>query len=100
MASLLIDEYLCTGNEPKRGETLLTGRYPWYAIYETRDGKHISVGATERRFYENLCRLTGLEDFIPHQYAEGEKKEEIFRAFRENQVDYNLWAEFFLLSRN
>jgi crotonobetainyl-CoA:carnitine CoA-transferase CaiB-like acyl-CoA transferase len=83
MASLAIDEYLSTGEEPKRGETLLTGRHPWYNIYETRDGKYLSVGAIEAQFYANLCRLLGLEELIPHQYAEGEKKEEIFARFRE-----------------
>lgn len=83
MVSLAIDEYLSTGEEPKRGETLLTGRHPWYNIYETRDGKYISVGAIEAQFYANLCRLLGLEELLPHQYAEGEKKEEIFARFRE-----------------
>jgi crotonobetainyl-CoA:carnitine CoA-transferase CaiB-like acyl-CoA transferase len=83
MASLLIDEYLATGEEPKRGETLLTGRYPWYNVYETRDGKYLSVGAIEPQFYRNLCRLMGLEEFTPQQYAEGEEKEEIFRSFRD-----------------
>jgi alpha-methylacyl-CoA racemase len=83
MVSLGIDEFLATGEEPKRGEALLTGRYPWYNIYETSDGKYITVGAIESQFYANLCRLMGLEDLIPHQYAEGEKKDEIFRRFRE-----------------
>jgi alpha-methylacyl-CoA racemase len=83
MVSLAIDEYLSTGEEPKRGETLLTGRHPWYSIYETQDGKYISVGAIEVQFYANLCRLLDLEDLIPHQYAEGEKKEEIFARFRQ-----------------
>jgi alpha-methylacyl-CoA racemase len=83
MVSLAIDEYLSTGEEPRRGETLLTGRYPWYSIYQTADGKYISVGAIESQFYANLCRLLDLEDLVPHQYAEGEKKEEIFTRFRE-----------------
>jgi len=83
MVSLGIDEYLTTGEEPKRGAALLTGLHPWYNIYETADGKYISVGAIESQFYANLCRLIGLEDLIPHQYAEGEKKDEIFRRFAE-----------------
>jgi len=83
MVSLAIDEYLSTGEEPKRGETLLTGRYPWYNIYQTKDGKYVSVGAIEAQFYANLCRLLDLEDLIPHQYAEGEQKEEIFTRFRQ-----------------
>jgi alpha-methylacyl-CoA racemase len=83
MVSLAIDEYLTTGEEPRRGETLLTGLHPWYNIYETADGKYVSVGAIEPQFYANLCRLMGLEDLVSHQYAEGEKRDEIFRRFAE-----------------
>lgn len=83
MVSLAIDEYLCTGEEPRRGETLLTGQHPWYNIYQTGDGKYLSVGAIEPQFYANLCRLLDLEELIPHQYAEGEKRQEIFERFRQ-----------------
>lgn len=82
MMSPAIDEYLATGVEPLRGRTLLSGQHAWYNIYETRDGKFISVGAIEPRFYSELCRLIGLEDLIPHQYAQGDKREELFRRFR------------------
>ena len=83
MMFLTIDEYLTSGHVPHRGETLLTGQYPWYNIYETQDGKYISVGAIEPWFYENLCRALGREDLAQHQYAEGAKRDEIFAAFRE-----------------
>lgn len=83
MMFLTIDQYLSSGVAPRRGETMLTGQYPWYNVYETKDGKYLSVGAVEPWFYENLCRLLGREDFMPHQYAEGEKREEIFQAFKE-----------------
>jgi alpha-methylacyl-CoA racemase len=82
MMFLTIDDYLTTGEVPHRGETLLTGRYPWYNIYETKDGKYVSVAAIEPWFYENLCRLLGREDLVPHQYAEGAQLEEVFAAFR------------------
>ena len=83
MMFLPIDEYLTTGNVPHRGETLLTGQYPWYNVYETKDGKYISVGAIEPWFYENLCRCLGRDDLIEHQYAEGDQRDEIFAAFSE-----------------
>jgi crotonobetainyl-CoA:carnitine CoA-transferase CaiB-like acyl-CoA transferase len=82
MLVLPIDDYLSSGEVPRRGETLLTGRYPWYNVYETKDGKYISVGAIEPWFYENLCRLLGREDLALHQYAEGEQLDEVFSAFR------------------
>lgn len=83
MMSIAIDEYLSSGVEPGRGATLLTGQYPWYNLYETKDGKYVSVGAIEPWFYQNLCRLIGLEDLIPHQYAEGERRDDMFRRFRQ-----------------
>ena len=78
-----INPYLVYGIVSKRGETWLTGQWPWYNVYETKDGKHISIGAVETWFYANLCRLLGREDFIQHQFAEGEKRDEIFRYFRQ-----------------
>ncbi|MBE0481043.1 MAG: CoA transferase [Dehalococcoidia bacterium] len=67
----------------EQGETIATGERPrpWYNVYETKDGKHISVGAVEPWFYANLCQLLGREDFAEHQFAEGEKREEIQQYF-------------------
>jgi len=70
------------GQNPRRGDTLLSGRYPCYSVYETREGGFISIGALEPRFWEALCRKLGREDFIPSQYDEGEKREEIFSFLR------------------
>ena len=70
------------GRVPGRGDTMLSGRYPCYSIYETKDGQYISIGALERRFWVTLCKKLGGEDFIPHQFDEGERREEIFSFFR------------------
>jgi len=82
MASSL-SRYFETDEVPKRGNELLTGGVPFYSVYETKDGKYVSIGCLEPWFYENLCRALGREDFIPYQGAIGEKREEIFSAFRE-----------------
>jgi crotonobetainyl-CoA:carnitine CoA-transferase CaiB-like acyl-CoA transferase len=74
--------YLLSGRVPGRGGTQLTGYYPCYAVYETRDGRHVTLGAYETRFWATLCQHFGREDLIPHQWDEGEKREEIFRFFR------------------
>lgn len=68
----------------EKGETTATGEQPrpWYNVYKTKDGKYISIGCVEPWFYANLCKVLGCEDFIEHQYAEGEKREEIFKYFK------------------
>ncbi len=75
--------YLVGGEVPERGRTRLTGHHPCYAIYETRDGRHLTIGALEPHFWAALCRHFGREDFIETQYAEGAKREAMFAFFRD-----------------
>ncbi len=89
LMSMWINPYLSYGIGYKRGETTFTGHYPWYNVYETKDGKYISVGAFEPWFYANLCRLLGREDFVEDQFAEGKKREEIVRYFKKTFLTKN-----------
>ncbi|MDO9092599.1 MAG: CaiB/BaiF CoA-transferase family protein [Rubrivivax sp.] len=52
-----------------RGENLLDGGSPFYATYETADGKHISLAALEPKFFAQLVQRLGLDDsFVARQY--------------------------------
>jgi crotonobetainyl-CoA:carnitine CoA-transferase CaiB-like acyl-CoA transferase len=75
--------HLISGEQPERGTTRLTGHNPCYAVYETKDGKYVTVGALEEHFWRNLCVSLGLDDFVPDQFAEGERREEMFRTLRD-----------------
>jgi alpha-methylacyl-CoA racemase len=46
----------------RRVSGLLDGGVPYYDLYETADGRHVSVGALEPQFYAELLRVLGLED--------------------------------------
>ncbi len=83
------------GIQNRRGDTIFTGHYPWYNVYETKDGGHISIAAFEPHFYRNLCELLGCENFIGHQFAEGEKREEIATFFKQTFLtkDRDEWVE-------
>lgn len=84
MLPFLATLYWEGGELPKRGNTLLTGRYPCYNVYRTKDGKYVSIGALERKFWEILCVKLGLEGFIEHQYNDDERrKKEMYECFRE-----------------
>jgi len=53
----------------ERGTNLLDGGAPFYDVYETADGKYVSVGAIEPRFYAELLKRTGLEnEDLPAQF--------------------------------
>ena len=66
-----------------RGEGKIWGRYGCYQIYETKDQKYIAIGAIEKKFWKNLCAKLGRQDFIDHQFAEGEKRAEILFFLRD-----------------
>ena len=83
LLSRIAFDYFCNGAILKRGESQLSGKYPYYTTYETRDKKYISLGCIEPHFWENLCRLLGREDFIHYQHAEGEKRMEIHSHLKE-----------------
>jgi len=51
----------------ERVSNLLDGGAPFYDIYETADGEHMSVGALEPQFYEVFLKLLELED-APDRY--------------------------------
>ncbi|HKQ23181.1 MAG TPA: CaiB/BaiF CoA-transferase family protein [Burkholderiales bacterium] len=51
-----------TGHVHPRGEDFLSGREPCYAIYRTFDGKHMAVGALERKFWDRVCDVLARPD--------------------------------------
>ena len=83
MMVALVSDYFSKGVAPKRMGMSLNGGAPFYGVYGTSDGKYISIAAFEPWFWENLCRTLGREDLIPHQLADGEKRQEISRFLSE-----------------
>jgi alpha-methylacyl-CoA racemase len=54
--------------EDARGTNLLDTGAHFYDVYETADGKYVSIGSIEPQFYAELVRLTGLEgEELPFQ---------------------------------
>lgn len=67
LLSYTIGEWSGGGNLPKRGNELLTGGYATYNNYECKDGKYVSLGAVEAKFWASFCKKLGKEEFIPLQ---------------------------------
>lgn len=65
------------------GKYVLSGAYPFYNVYETSDGKFMTLGALEPKFWANFCLKTGREDLAPRQFDSGELRERLFEEVRE-----------------
>ena len=60
---------LASGNyREERASGLLDGGAPYYDIYETSDGKHMSVGALEPQFYDEFVRLLEIAEVVPDRW--------------------------------
>ena len=67
-----------------RGENMLDSGSHFYDVYETKDGKYVSIGSIEPKFYAELLRLTGLDkEKLPEQRDKkgwGEAKQRLPKA--------------------
>ena len=66
-----------TGAPVPRAMHRLTGRYACYGVYACADGRYLSIGALEPKFWRALCEAVGRPDLVEDQYAEGESQERV-----------------------
>jgi crotonobetainyl-CoA:carnitine CoA-transferase CaiB-like acyl-CoA transferase len=50
------------------GAPVLTRGFACYSIYECADGRHLTVGALEPKFFGRLCELAGRPELAERQY--------------------------------
>jgi alpha-methylacyl-CoA racemase len=79
----------------ERGTNMLDTGAHFYDVYETADGRYVSIGSIEPQFYAELLRLTGLEgEELPWQQDRAQwpaMKERLAAIFRSKTRDE--WCE-------
>jgi crotonobetainyl-CoA:carnitine CoA-transferase CaiB-like acyl-CoA transferase len=68
--------YLNTGQLPKPGRNSLDGGLPCYNIYETSDGKHVTLAALEYKFWHTFCTRIGHLELLPFHTPVGPAERE------------------------
>ncbi len=53
----------------KRGEGRLSGGDICYRVYAAKDGRYMSLGALEPKFWQAFCQTVGREELISHQFS-------------------------------
>lgn len=78
--------------EPER---ILTGGLACYGIYETRDGRFLTITPVESKFWARLCEVIGRTDLIEGQYEEDQEElaDELAAVFRARPLSE--WLELF-----
>lgn len=76
---------------PEPGKMLLNGAFPCYGLYRTKDGRYMSLGALEQKFWSNFCSVIGREDLLGGQYGGPEVTAELDEIFATRTRDE--WTE-------
>lgn len=78
--------------KPVPGGSFMTGGYAFYGLYPAKDGRYMSLGAVESKFWVNFCRAVGREDLVSQQWGGPEVTEEVKAIFSSRtQAE---WVEF------
>jgi len=89
LMSMTAANYLAAGGQPpERSNLFLAGGEPFYNVYLTADGRFLSVGALEPKFWANLCEILAEHD--PEEKgagAIGASREEAARVFATKESD-------------
>ena len=83
-------------NVNNRGRNLFDGGAPFYQVYETKDGHHISIGSLEPQFYQLLIEKLDLGDEFKNQMQFDKwdmLKEKLITIFKKRTR--NEWNEIF-----
>ncbi len=79
LLAAMFSGFLATGDwSEERGSNILDTGAPWYNVYETKDGKYVSIGAIEARFYEELLKRLNLKDLAQNDRAGWPEMKKLF----------------------
>ena len=62
------------GLDPRPGETPIAGQFPWYDVYETADGRHVTLAALEPRFWQTFCEEIDRPDLVEYHMTDDESE--------------------------
>ncbi|MEB3368230.1 CaiB/BaiF CoA transferase family protein [Saccharopolyspora mangrovi] len=96
LGSMLWGFFGSGGWSTERGTNLLDTGAPYYDVYETADGEHISVGALEPKFYAELLDRLELTGKVPDR-DDASNWPELRKTFAEKfkQRTRQEWTEIF-----
>ncbi len=89
-----VGSYYRTGELPRPGAMRLNGAFPDYSPYRCKDGKYLTIGSLEQKFWDNTCNALGRPDLIPKRNTEpGHVRGELAKIFATRTRDE--WFAFF-----
>ncbi len=91
-------KFLADPQVPAPGDDFLNHGYACYNVYETRDGRHMALGALEPQFWKAFCQAVGHSEWDEPSYFEPGPHQKVLQEkiavlFKEKTRDE--WTELF-----
>jgi alpha-methylacyl-CoA racemase len=87
-----VAEYSAAARE-EQGCLPLTGKYPCYNVYRTKDGRSVCLAALEPKFWSAFCRAVGRDDLRPLQFSAKPEDHALFEGVFAGRTAEE-WAAF------
>lgn len=99
MVSLMINHIMVhSATGEKNGIAVLNNQVVCYALYETKDGRYVSLAAMEKKFWKNFCKAVDREDWLPHQFTPPSENNPVYQEIRAlfKERTFAEWCSFAL----
>jgi alpha-methylacyl-CoA racemase len=79
-----------------QGVAVLNGTIVSYGLYETKDGRYVSMGALEPKFWQHFCHAVGREDWIAAHFSKAVSQNPVYLEIQDLFKSKTLaeWTEF------
>jgi crotonobetainyl-CoA:carnitine CoA-transferase CaiB-like acyl-CoA transferase len=95
---LRLGKFIADGKVPEPGDDLLNHGLACYNIYQTLDGRYMSLGALEPQFWQSFCQTAGRPQWdTPLYFEPGAHQKELTESVSEffRQKSMAEWVEHF-----
>lgn len=90
-------KYRATGQLEERGASLFAGGYLCNTTFETKDGKYITLGILEEKFWRDFAEAIGHPELKDADYLQPKKDNELYQFLQDffKSKTRQEWEEFF-----
>jgi alpha-methylacyl-CoA racemase len=97
MTSLMVNHVLVAAETGyNHALPVLNGTVVSYAIYQTKDRRHVSLAALEPKFWKNFCKAVQREDWVEFHYSPTDDTNRVYVEIKDLFLQKTLaeWSDF------
>ncbi|HPG72623.1 MAG TPA: CaiB/BaiF CoA-transferase family protein [Syntrophales bacterium] len=74
--------FMQAGKRPQRDPSMPGGDYAFWNVYRTKDGRYISLGCWERKYWDRFCQAIGRGELSSEHHAPPQRQADVIEEIR------------------